>query len=82
MQRPRVFLAAVSLALPLAIHSGQATTILSTLPVEIGEASSFELALSDGPELPPVVRVPLQENPQHRSETTVPQLQSGGAAAR
>ena len=82
MQRPRIFFAAVSLALPFAFHPGQTTTILPTLPMEIGEASSFELALTDGPEQPPVVRELLPEKPQDRSETTAPRPQSSGAPAR
>jgi hypothetical protein len=66
MQRPWIFSAVLSLALPLAFHSGQALKILSMLTVEIGEASSTELALTDPAEEPPVSGIPQQASPERK----------------
>ncbi len=73
MQRHRIFFAAVSLALPLAFQTGQVARDFSTLPVEIGEASWFELALTDEPKLPPVTGVQQPVGPTEQRGATVDQ---------
>jgi hypothetical protein len=64
MQRPQLFFAVASLALPLAFPSGPASENFSTLTVEIGEASSTELAITDAAEEPPVSGIPQQVLPE------------------
>jgi len=53
----RTLFAALALALPLVAAPKHEPRIFANLDVEIGEASSFEISLSESAERPPVTEI-------------------------
>ncbi len=54
----------------------------AVIPVEIGEASSAELPLTEQEERPPVIRVPQRTRPPHESDNTAPALPTPATETR